>query len=125
MRPSELAADETLDYPVIEHATTWLGQHENYYADLIVQLRPTTPLRPKGMIDQGVALMLENQEADCVRGVTRASQTPYKMWKIGKGNYLEPLLETGFREPYNMPRQHLPECFWQTQLFGSFPIAKR
>ena len=28
--------------------------------------------------------------------------------------YLIPLLETEYKEPYNMPRQQLPETYWQT-----------
>lgn len=27
---------------------------------------------------------------------------------------MRPLIETQYKEPYNMPRQELPEVFWQT-----------
>jgi N-acylneuraminate cytidylyltransferase len=36
------------------------------------------------------------------------------MWRIGPDGLMHPLLDTGFREPYNMPRQALPEVYWQT-----------
>src|SRR6202142_2761570 len=48
MRPAELAGDETLDLPVFQHALAWLEEHENWRADIVVQLRPTSPVRPPG-----------------------------------------------------------------------------
>lgn len=113
-RPAAIAADDTPDLPVFEHALTWLWEHERYRPDIVVQLRPTTPLRPIGMVDEAIALLQSDPEADCVRGVTNPKQTPYKMWRRGQGPYLSPLLETEWAEPYNMPRQKLPEVLWQT-----------
>ncbi len=114
MRPSELAKDDTPDLPVFQHALTWLLEHENYRPDVVVQLRPTTPLRPKGMIDKAVAILGENPGTDSVRGVVVPKQTPYKMWRAGPNGTIVPLLQTEFAEPYNMPRQKLPAAYWQT-----------
>jgi N-acylneuraminate cytidylyltransferase len=36
------------------------------------------------------------------------------MWRIDPNGLMRPLLETEFSEPYNMPRQALPEVYWQT-----------
>ena len=80
---------------------------------MIVQLRPTSPLRPKGSIDAAVNLLLEDNQADCVRTVIPSQQNPYKMWRAG-AKYLVPLLGDEFPEPYNMPRQKLPKTYWQT-----------
>ncbi len=44
LRPAELAADDTPDYPLFEHALAWLWEHERYRPDIVVQVRPTTPL---------------------------------------------------------------------------------
>lgn len=114
MRPRNLAEDDTPDFPVFEHALAWLAEHEDYRPEIVVQLRPTTPFRPRGMIDQAVDILLADAEADCVRGVTEPKQTPYKMWRPGPHGTLLPLMETGFAEPYNMPRQLLPQAWWQT-----------
>jgi N-acylneuraminate cytidylyltransferase len=114
MRPAELAEDDTPDFPLFTHALHWLAEHENYRPELVVQLRPTTPLRPRGMVDRAIEIMLKDHAADCVRGVTPPKQTPYKMWRIGEDGCLLPLLQTEFAEPYNMPRQKLPPTFWQT-----------
>lgn len=114
LRPAELAEDDTPDFPLFAHALDWLEKHEGYRPQFVVQLRPTTPLRPCGMIDRAIEIMLEDVTADCVRGVTPPKQTPYKMWRNGANGYLLPLMQTEFAEPYNMPRQKLPPVFWQT-----------
>src|SRR5207302_2901867 len=44
LRPSELARDNSEDWPVYMHALNWLEQHEGWLPDLIVNLRPTSPL---------------------------------------------------------------------------------
>ena len=36
------------------------------------------------------------------------------MWRIGDNGHMDPLLKDGFDEPYNMPRQALPQTYWQT-----------
>lgn len=114
MRPAELAADDTPDYPLFEHAIEWLAKHEDYRPDIVVQLRPTTPLRPRGMLDEAVRILIDHPTVDCVRGVTVPKQTPYKMWRDGQDGAILPLMETSFPEPYNMPRQKLPMAYWQT-----------
>ncbi len=114
VRPMALAQDETTDYPVFKHALDWLNEHESFKPDIIVQLRPTSPLRPPDCVDRAIELLQANPEASSVRGVIRAGQNPYKMWHVGDDGQLKPLLETDFDEPYNMPRQRLPQAYWQT-----------
>jgi N-acylneuraminate cytidylyltransferase len=114
MRPAELAADDTPDLPLFEHALQWLADREGYRPEMVVQLRPTTPLRPRGMVDAAIEILTADPAADCVRGVTVPKQTPYKMWRDGEDGTLLPLMDTEFAEPYNMPRQHLPNTYWQT-----------
>ncbi|MCU1267798.1 MAG: putative N-acylneuraminate cytidylyltransferase [Acidobacteria bacterium] len=114
LRPAEFARDDSPDLPLFEHALDWLNTHESYRPDIVIQLRPTTPLRPRGLIDQAVTALQADAAADCVRGVTIPSQNPYKMWRQSDDGYLLPLMETEFHEAFNMPRQHLPSTLWQT-----------
>lgn len=115
LRPAELAQDETPDLPLFQHALHWLQDRQGYRPDIIIQLRPTSPLRPAGLIDDAVEKLCACPEADCVRSVTVPGQNPYKMWRKNDANgFLHPLLPGEFREPYNMPRQHLPAVYWQT-----------
>ena len=113
MRPREYAQDLSPDIDVFIHALTWLMDFESYQPEVIVHLRPTCPVRRVEVIDQAIEEFLNHPEADSLRSVSWPLQTPYKMWRIIDG-YLAPLLRVeGLREPYNMPRQLLPEVFWQ------------
>ncbi len=114
IRPKNLATDGARDYPLFEHALRWLWENEGYKPDIIVQLRPTSPLRPRNLIDDAVRLLCEDSKTDSVRSVTQPSQNPYKMWKIDGNGYLTSLIESTLKEPYNMPRQELPTTYWQT-----------
>ncbi len=116
LRPAELAQDKTTDLPVFEQALKWLEDVEAYRPDVVVQLRPTSPIRPRGMVDDAIRILLDHDDADCVRGVVPAGQNPFKMWRFnGEGRPLNPLLEVdGIAEPYNAPRQILPPVYWQT-----------
>ena len=116
LRPSELAQDKTTDLPVFEHALKWLEEVEGYRPEIVVQLRPTSPIRPKNMVDEAIQILFDHKDADCVRGVVPAAQNPFKMWRFnGEGQPLGQLLEVeGIAEPYNAPRQILPPVYWQT-----------
>jgi len=114
LRPQELAQDDTQDFPVFRHALTWLSEHEGYRPEIVVQLRPTSPIRPPDCVDRAVEILLEHPEADSVRGIVPAGQNPYKMWRLAEDGRMQPLLESQYAEPYNMPRQMLPQSYWQT-----------
>ena len=114
LRPPELAEDDTLDYPVFEHLVRELDAAEGYRPELIVQLRPTSPLRPPDCVDRAIALMTSGQQTDSVRGVVPSGQNPYKMWRLEDDGFMNPLLESSLDEPYNQPRQELPPTYWQT-----------
>src|SRR5512135_3102926 len=45
LRPAQLAQDDTTDLPVFEQALASLAG-EGYKPDVVVQLRPTSPIRP-------------------------------------------------------------------------------
>lgn len=114
LRPVELARDETPDLPVFQHALTWLAEEEGYLPQIVVHLRPTSPLRRTDHIDQAVLRLMEHPEADSIRSVCVPFQNPFKMWRISESGYLRPLLEIDLKEAYNLPRQGLPEVYWQT-----------
>ncbi|MBN1264749.1 MAG: acylneuraminate cytidylyltransferase [Anaerolineales bacterium] len=114
LRPASLAEDETPDFPVFKHVLNKLAAEEGYQPDVVIQLRPTSPLRPVDCVDAAVETLLAHPDADCVRGVVPSGQNPYKMWRPGEHGEIVSLLQDEFKEPYNMPRQKLPKTFWQT-----------
>ena len=116
LRPAEFAQDNTTDLPVFEHALQWLEENENYRPEIVIQLRPTSPIRPKDCVDRAISILMDHEDADCVRGVVPAGQNPHKMWRFAEDDKpMQPLLEVeGIAEPYNAPRQILPPVYWQT-----------
>lgn len=117
LRPAAFAQDKTTDLPVFVHALQWLQEHENYQPEIVVQLRPTSPIRPQGLVDAAIETLLQHPAADSVRGVVPAGQNPHKMWKLpgGEAAPMQNLLSVeGIAEPYNAPRQILPPVYWQT-----------
>ena len=115
LRPAAYAADDSLDLEVFSHALEWLKENENYSPDLVVQLRPTSPIRCLTDIEKCIERLAENPEADSLRIVTPAFHTPYKMWRLSQdGQSMKPLLTVAdIAEPYNQPRQSLPTVYWQ------------
>jgi CMP-N,N'-diacetyllegionaminic acid synthase len=112
-RPAEAATDAATDLQVFRHALSWLAEREGYVPELIVHLRPTGPVREAALIERAVQLMLQNPDADALRSVGTADQTPYKMWRI-EDSFLRPLIELpGYPEAHSMPRQKLPAAYWQ------------
>jgi YrbI family 3-deoxy-D-manno-octulosonate 8-phosphate phosphatase len=127
LRPAHLAQDDTLDLPVMQHAIEWLRQSEGWRTDIVVQLRPTSPIRPVGLVSRAVKLLLADDQATAVRTVCPAPANPHKMWRLSDGNagsspYMRNLLDvSGIAEPYNAPRQKLPTIWWQT---GTVDVAR-
>ncbi|MQG17077.1 MAG: acylneuraminate cytidylyltransferase family protein [SAR202 cluster bacterium] len=122
IRPSYLAEDDTPDLPVFIHCLEWLIENDNYMPDLIVQLRPTNPFRKSLVIESCIQKMIKNPKADALRVVTPSTVHPYKMWVVDEDQqYLGPLIKSDISEPYNLPRQSLPETF---QSFGYVDVIR-
>jgi CMP-N-acetylneuraminic acid synthetase len=123
LRPAELAGDDTEDLPVFEHALRWLDEHEGWQPDLIVNLRPTSPLRRPDHIDGAIQLLLETG-ADSVKSVCLARQHPHKMWLRHTDGMLQPFLKTPFRlsRGPDVPRAQLEDVYWQN---GVVDVTRR
>lgn len=111
-RPAEFAGDAVTDLPVFDHALGLLREAEGYVPDLVVHLRPTSPLRPPGLVDDGIRRLVADPSATSLRVVTPPAENPFKMWRIDDG-VLVPLVDSGVPEQYNQPRQALPPAYWQ------------
>ena len=112
MRPLELAQDDTTDFPVFEHALKWLEKNEGYRPDVVVQLRPTSPLRKVEDVDAAIELLLDHPEVDSVRTVVEAEPSPYKMYRIVEESTLEPIVRVeGQKEGFNLPQHKLPKAY--------------
>lgn len=116
LRPAELAEDTTEDWPVFAHALDWLAEHEGWRPDVVVNLRPTSPLRRVEHVDDAIRLLLETG-ADSVKSVSLARQHPHKMWLLAgaASGPMVPFLATEFRRQRgpDVPRAELEPVYWQ------------
>jgi CMP-N-acetylneuraminic acid synthetase len=93
LRPAALAGDRVSDTPVLAHAAQWLEDTEGYRPDVLVLLRPTTPLRAAGLIERCVA-RLEATGADSVRSVRSVNHWhPYWMLSVDAAGFAQPFLD--------------------------------
>ena len=65
MRPAELANDTASTINVISHAINWFKEHEDYQAEYVLLLQPTSPLRTREDID-GAIRILKDKNARAV-----------------------------------------------------------
>jgi CMP-N-acetylneuraminic acid synthetase len=111
LRPPAIAADDTPDLPVFQHALLALREREGYVPGAIVHLRPTQPLRTAEDIDTVIARWIESG-ADCVKSVRPVAEHPFKMYRLA-GDRLVPYLDTEERRRRgpDVPRQGLEPIY--------------
>jgi N-acylneuraminate cytidylyltransferase/CMP-N,N'-diacetyllegionaminic acid synthase len=118
LRPAELARDESLAEPVLDHALGWLEEHESYLPDYVMLLQPTSPLRTAEDIDNAISLALE-KDADGVVSVCPAKHHPYLIKRLGEDGQISDFLTLD--RTYKR-RQDLPPAFGLT---GAIYMVKR
>jgi CMP-N,N'-diacetyllegionaminic acid synthase len=123
LRPAELAQDSSEDWPVFMHVLDWFDRQAGWPPDLIVNLRPTSPLRTPRHVDDAIGLLLETG-ADSVKAVCLARQHPHKMWLRQADGRIEPYLKTAMRlsRGPDVPRAELEDIYWQN---GVVDVTRR
>lgn len=106
IRPAELAADHVGDLEVVRHTCEWLAAHENKLPELIVFLRPTTPLRDPNQIDAAVRALRASPRATSLRSAHQLAEPIQKMMGE-KDGFLTEL----FPQCSHLPRQNFPASF--------------
>lgn len=115
LRPKEISQDKSVDIELIQHAINFLEENEKYKPDIILQLRPTQPLRKVEDINNCLKIFIENfDKYDSLRTVVEFEKSPFKMYTINedKTNLL-PLFDNinNIKEPFNQCRQFLPKTY--------------
>jgi len=118
LRPQHLATDTATTLSVLQHAVKYLTDKENYPADIIVCLQPTSPLRSAEDIDRAVTLCMSSG-ADSVVSLCQAEHHPYWMKKVIEGR-VYPLMEVD--DDKYPRRQDLPPVY---QLNGAIYVTRR
>lgn len=108
MRPAKLAGALATDWGSMFHSLQHI-ESLYYYPDVVLHLRPTSPIRRMQDIENMLDMM-HDPAIDSVRSVSLCKQTPYKMWHMEDGRLI-PVIES--QEYWNLPRQALPEIYAQ------------
>ena len=111
LRPANLAGDTTAIEPVLLHAFRWLKENNDYTADGIAFLPPTSPVREAAHINEAIKIF-ENKKPDSVVSVFEAAANDNPHWMLRRGESGEITLFTG--EPLEKikdRRQELPTCY--------------
>lgn len=112
MRPSELAQDNTLMIPVIQHAVNFLEKNKEK-PDIVVMIQATSPLTTSKHIDEAIKKFLETN-VNSLASVKKVKERPEWMF-VKQGNKYSP-----FQKFTDARSQDLPELFC---LNGAINIA--
>ena len=119
LRPKEFSRDDSPDLEFMCHALDWLEVMRGWRPEIIVNLRPTGPLRTGEDIDRVIRLMLDTG-CDSARTVSIPAHNPFKMWRVDVASArMDPLLPTEHFPVLgtDVPRQLLPQnIYWQNGL---------
>ncbi len=109
VRPLDLAEDDTPGLSVIQHAVRTMEEQENYRADAVVMLQPTSPLRTPQHIDEALKIFLESN-ADSLVSVVRVphNMNPYSVMELNDDGTVIPFLD--YDENKNL-RQKKPKFY--------------
>jgi CMP-N-acetylneuraminic acid synthetase len=100
---------QDIDY--VKHALEWLAVHERWQPELVVLLRPTTPLRDPALVDQAIHALQKDPQATSLRSAHPLSEPPQKMLQIKNDRFTGFFPEDGRPDYFNLPRQNFPQAY--------------
>ncbi|MBM3231062.1 acylneuraminate cytidylyltransferase family protein [Candidatus Peregrinibacteria bacterium] len=111
LRPAELASDNAVDRDFIVHALEWLQKNEGGVPELLVFLRPTSPLRNPDSLTEAIRALNDSRDATGLRSAHKSDCVPQKMF--GKnGKFFVGLFPADTRIEYHgLPRQSFPASY--------------
>lgn len=115
MRPAELASDTATVIAAVQHAVTYLREHESYTPDAHVLVQLTTPFVQKGDIDAAIETFFTTGANSCV-SVCEITDRPELMGRLS-GERLTPFMEGDIPER----NQDMPKLF---RLNGAVYVTK-
>lgn len=112
IRPAAISGDKSTDFQFISHAMDYL-ESEGKISDLLVHLRPTTPLRDPETIDKAVNEFKENKKRfSSLRSVHEMGESAYKTFEISEnGNLQTVFTKINEIDSSNNTRQNFPKTF--------------
>lgn len=113
LRPAEISGSESTDYDVFRHFLDWYIASFEEMPELIVQIRPTAPVRTPETVRKAITFMQSHPEFDSLRSVSVPHQSPYKMWNMDENGQIFPVIRSNLGNCFDAPTQSLPETYAQ------------
>ena len=111
LRPAEISGDRATDYDFVVHALDWLASRGEE-PDLVVHIRPTTPLRRPKLIDEAVRAFKNSPNATALRSVQEMPESAYKTFELAPGGQLKRLgCDDTTLDAANSARQQFPNTY--------------
>jgi len=112
LRPVEISQDHSTDLEFIQHAISWLEEDEEQISDLLVLLRPTTPLRCPEEMESAIIYLERYPNATSLRSAHILPESPHKMFQISEEGYFRGFFPEDPRPEYhNLSRQSFPTAY--------------
>ncbi len=119
LRPAELAQDDSLTLPVVQHAIQFLEAEGDHF-DAVCLLQPTNPLRQPEDIDGAIELLGSAGADSVISFVDVGEKHPARMKIISpEGRIIDPPFSETFE---GQPRQSLPKFYLRE---GSIYLTRR
>ena len=109
LRPSNISKDDSTDIEFVQHFLNYL-ESVNIMPELLIHLRPTTPLRNPDVIDKAIKTFKKDQYTS-LRSVHKISTPIEKIFKLRNGVLESFLDETSELDEYNKPRQEFIQAY--------------
>lgn len=110
IRPKDVSNDDSADIDVFRHLISFIKYSNEQLPELIVHLRPTSPLRTSEQIDLGVMKLRDNPQATAVRSVIEFETPIFKLYNL-VGGYLASPMGADVNHLKDMPNQYLPKTY--------------
>lgn len=111
LRPAEISGDKSTDLEFMQHAISWLVEHERNLPEFFVHLRPTYPIRELSIMNDAIQQMKSDHTATSLRSAHLAPNTPYKWFNMREDGYYKSIKEGLTLDEANNPRQSFPDVY--------------
>jgi CMP-N-acetylneuraminic acid synthetase len=112
IRPKAISQDTSTDIEMILHSLQFF-KSEGKIPDLIVHLRPTSPLRNPKKISEAIDVAIASKnKITALRSIQEMSETAYKSFEIGEnGKLISVFTHSQDLENSNLNRQSFPKTY--------------
>ena len=111
LRPKKISGHLSRDIDFVNHAIAHYYKNNFCFKNCAI-LRPTSPYRNIKTFNKAYNFFIK-KKSDSLKGIFPSVKTPYKTWTI-KNGFLKNVAKLNIKEPFNAPRQILPQTFFQT-----------